>query len=254
MANEVDNFLEQVDGKEAPDPLVKDESDPLANTTSDKKEVVGDDNDDKPLPFHKDPKVQRYIEKEIGKRIKDIRPNDAPSPKGDESTEDELTDTLVEIIGNDTPQKIAAIKRFRSQLGTLEERGAERALAQLRQQADAEQLEVQQAQEELATAFDNIEEEFDVDLTSNTSIARKERGDFIDFIKRVSPKNSDGDVIQYPDFTETWKLFQSTKKPVDNKRAKDLAARGMDRSTDSGTAPTKGQTWKDVEREFAKFK
>lgn len=250
MPNEVDEFLGDVKGEEKGDPFVV-EPDPLdvkSDSTVDK--VVVEDKGDKPLPFHKDPKVQRFIEKEIGKRMKDIKPAEA---KEQPSTEDELTETLTEIIGNDTPQKVAAIKKFRTQLGQLEERGAEKALSELRQRAEDERAEEAKAVEEISNAFDAIEEEFDVDLTSNTTLAKKERSDFVDFIKRISPKDENGDVLQYPDFTETWKLFQSTKKPVDNKKAKDLASRSIGRSSDAGSTPTTGKTWKDVDKIFAKL-
>lgn len=253
MPNEVDDFLKEVGEEAKPDPFVKNDSDPLGSTT--KSDVRAEDKtDDKPLPFHKDPKVQRYIEKEIGKRIKDIRPSEVQQFAKDVGvTEDELTETLIEIIGNDTPQKASAVKKFRAQLENLKKAGAEQALSEIRQQSEAEQAEQVEAEEELRSAFDNIEEEFDVDLTSNTTVARKERSDFIDFIKRVSPKDSNGDVTQYPDFQETWKLFQSTKKPVaDNKRAKDISSRSMERSSDASTPP-KGNTWKDVDRLFQKL-
>lgn len=251
MANEVDEFLKDIKDDAQVEPFSKDASDPLNQGGTDK--GIVDDKDEK-VPFHKDPKVQRYIDKEIAKRIKDVKPTEVEKFTKDVGMdEDELTETLTEIIGNDTPQKIAAIKKFRNQLGKLEEKGAERALAQLREQAEAESAEEAQAQEELANAFESIEEEFEVDLTSNTTAARKERNDFIDFIKRVSPKDGNGDVIQYPDFEETYKLFKSTQKPVENKRAKDISSRSMTRSTDTGSAPTTGKTWKDVDKAFAKL-
>lgn len=260
--SEVDTFLEQVGGKAPTDPFVKDESDPLANTKVEEGSVdegtkgTADDGqeDDKTLPFHKDPKVQRYIEKEIGKKLKDMKPAEAPARQELDGTEDELTETLIEIIGNDTPQKVAAVKKFRAQLGRLKEEGAEAALEQIRAQAEAVEAEEAEARETLETAFENIEEEFDVDLSSNTNAARKERSDFVDFIKRISPKDADGDIIQFPDFPEAYKLFKSTQKPTtDNKRAKDLASRSMARSTDSGATPTGGKTWKDVDRIFSKI-
>lgn len=258
MPNEVDDFLSQVKGESKGDPFIADESDPLASKgEGTKSEIVTDkvEDDTKPLPFHKDPKVQRYIEREIGKRIKDIKPSEVQQfAKEVGVSEDELTDTLVEIIGNDTPQKVAAVKKFRSQLEGLKKAGAQEALSEIRQQAEADQAEQAEAVEEINEAFDAIEEEFDVDLTSNTTAARKERNDFIDFVKRVSPKDENGDVMQYPDFQETWKLFQSTKKPsTDNKRAKDIASRSMTRSTDSGSAPTSGKSWKDIDRIWSKL-
>ncbi len=259
--SEVDEFLGQVNGesKDEPknDPFIDDESDPLATKEVEGTKVAKEDEGDKTgkpeLPYHMDPKLQRYIEKEVGKRIKDIKVPEAPVAKAEAGTDD-LTETLIEIIGNDTPQKVAAVKKFREQLGSLEERGAERALEQIRNQADAEAAEVQAAEEELVNAFERIEEENGVDITSNSTAARKERNEFIEFIKRVSPKDANGDVTQYPDMDEAWKVFTSNRKPTtDNKRAKDIASRSMARSTDSGGTPTTGKTWKDVDKIFSKL-
>lgn len=258
MSNEVDQFLADVKSEVKGDPFLKEESDPLKETPT--KDVSDDEKkDDKKdkeevLPYHKDPKVQRFIEKEISKRLKDIKPTEVQKfAKDADVSEDELTESLIEIIGNDTPQKVQAIKKFRERLGKLEERGAERALEQLRKQAEEATAEETRAMEEIANAFDEIEEQFDVDLTSNTTVAKKERSDFIEFIKRISPKDGNGDIVQYPDFNESWKLYQGTKKPTENKRAKDIASRSMERPTDTGSAPTTSKTWKDVDRIFSKL-
>ncbi len=251
--NEVDAFLSDVgdEKEEKVDSFIPDESDPLADKPGDTKDVKDegkDEGDEKPMPFHKDPKVLRFIQKEIDKATKGAKPAEVAAPS---DTTDELTDVLVEIVGNDTPQKVAAVKKLRAEFGRLEERGAERAISQLREQAEAERAEEAQAEEELITGFENIEQEFGTDLMATAS--RKERSEFIDFIKRVSPKDQDGDVIQYPDLVETYRLFKSTQKPNDNRRAKDLSSRSMSRSTDAVSAPVKGNSWKDVDKAFSKL-
>ncbi len=250
--SEIDEFLETVSGdKPKADPFLADDSDPLGSKDSKQEGDEGtkdedgesDVKDEKPLPFHKDPKVQRFIEKEIAKRI-GTKPEKTST--SDDSSEDELTETLIEIIGNDTPQKVAAVKKFRSQLGQLEEKGAERALSQIREQAEAEKREETEAQEQLVEAFDSIEEEYGV-------FTVKERNDFVDFIRRVSPKDADGDVIQYPDIQEAYKVFKSGYKPSSNTRAKDLASRSMSRSSDATSTPQTGRTWKDIDKIFSKL-
>lgn len=255
MKDEVNEFLSQVKGEAKGDPFIPDESDPLADSLNGGTKVPdAKDEGDKAIPYHKDPKVQRFIEKEIAKRIKDVKPAEVQKLASDAGMgTDELTETLIEIIGNDTPQKVAAVKKFRSQLEVLKKSGAEEALGQLEQRAQAERAQETEAMEELTTAFENIEDEFGVDLTSNSAMAQKERNEFIDFVKRVSPKDANGDVSQYPDFGETYKLFKSTQKPASNSRAKDLASRSMNRSADAGSAPTSGKTWKDIDRIFSKL-
>lgn len=207
---------------------------------------------EKPLPFNKDPKVLKFIEKEIDKRTKSTKTEITPI---DPQTDDEITTVLTRIIGNDTPEKISALKDFRRVLGGLEERGAQRALKEL-QSRESEMKEAQEeaeseAQQELESGFENIESEFNVDLTSNTPQAIKARNEFVDFIKLVAPKDENGDIKDYPDLVETFKLHQGIKKAnTQPSRAKELASRSMQRSGGASDAKPlgAGQGWDAVER------
>jgi hypothetical protein len=255
MANEVDEFLKSISGESKDDPFTAEPTDPF------KKEevtVVGEDKDkkDEKVPFHEDPKIQKFIKREVEKRIGEIKPTETQTfvkeTKSDEV--DEVTGFLTRIIGNDTPEKVAAIKDGVKVFSGLEEKGAQKALAQLQAQADEERQAEVQAQKELANGFESIEDEFDVDLTSNTPQAKKERGEFIDFIKRVSPKDEDGQVTQFPDLQETYKVFKDRQKPETNNRAKELSSRSMARSGDaSNVTPTGDRSWKAVDKLFSKL-
>lgn len=245
--NEVDSFLDGLD--ESPkDPLAPVVEDPL--NLEEKKEETKQE-EEKVLPFHKDPKIQRFIEKAVEKRLAGQKPAEPIAPA---KTDDEGLDIITRIIGNDTPEKVQAGKEFKKYLDTLEDKGAKRALAELQQQADAEQQEDVQAEEELSQGFETIEEEFGVDLTSNSPQARKTRSDFIDFVTRIAPKDREGQVVQFPDFEETYRLFKDTRKVDSNSKAKELASRSMNRSGDASAVAQKGgNTWKDVEKAFSKL-
>lgn len=210
--------------------------------------------EEKPLPFHKDPKVQRYIQKEIEKAQKSQPSANAHSAERQfiedtQQDDDEGTAILERIIGNDTPEKVAAIKDFKRYLSSLEEKGADRALYQLSQQEEEARQEEAQASEEIEQGFEDIEETFGVDLSSNSPTARRTRNDFIDFIKRVAPKDRDGDVIALPDLTETFDLYQSTRQKPSNTRAKELATRSMARSNNASDTPQEKEvSWKTVDK------
>lgn len=253
--NEVDDFLDGLNNEVQENPFEQTPSeDPFKIADKEEGEVV--EKEEKPIPFHKDPKLQRYIEKELDKRLASIKPTETERFTRETSSNeaDNLTDILTRIIGNDTPERIAAVKDFRKELSTLEERGAQRALQEIQQLSQEDQRAEQEAQEELAQAFDDIEENFDVDLTSNSANARKTRNDFIDFVKRVSPKDRDGEVIDYPDFQETFALFKETQKPQSNDRAKALASRSLSRSSDASRAPVStDNSWKAVDKLLSKL-
>lgn len=242
----VEDFLGSLNKKEV-DPFKS--SDPFAakeEAITETVPEVAEEVEEKPLPFHKDPKVLKFIEKEVGKRVASVKPAEPVSKE----TDDEITDVLTRIIGNDTPEKQAGIKDFRKVLAGLEEKGAQKALAQLEQQAQAEREKDEKAQQELESSFEDIEESYGVDLSSNTATARKTRSEFIDYIRKIAPKNSEGEVIAFPDMSSAFEEFQSKAKPTAS-RAKELASRGMSRSTDASATPVvTDKSWKGIEKLF----
>lgn len=208
--------------------------------------------DEKPLPFHKDPKVQRYVEKQIAKALEGVSTKSETQKfiqevKGEESSE--LMDALTAVIGNDSPEKLRVLKAFEKRMGDIEIKASERAVQEFKAQAEAQVKEDQRAQKELDEAFESIEETYNVDLSSSSPVARKMRSDFVDFVRRIAPKDASGEVIAFPDMSSAFEEFQErTKRPAGNSRAKELASRSMSRSSDASVQPTGGKTWKDVDK------
>ena len=79
------------------------------------------------------------------------------------------------------------------------------------------------------------------------------RNDFIDFVQKISSKDREGNIVEYPDFTEAFDTFQElNKKQSSNSRAKELASRGTSRSSDASATPVSGdKSWKSVEKFFS---
>lgn len=249
----VDDFVADIKGDIKDDPFKADNEDPFKDT---KNEIRTDQvvkEDEKAVPFHKDPKIQKFIQKEIEKVTKGLTKSETKEfvKETAGADTDEILASLQEIVGNDTPQKIAAVKRLRNALGSLEDKGAEKAISVWQKEREAEIEAEREAESELENGFENIEESFEVDITSNTPIARKTRSEFIDFIKRVAPKDSEGNITEYPDFTETFKLYQETsKKPITQAtRSKEIASRSSVRSGDaSNAAQPRDTSWRGVEK------
>lgn len=243
MTNEVDEFLGD---------LKETEQDPFRSD-----EIVGpsaqseaEDN----LPFHKNPKVQRFIEKEIERRMP--QPQIIEREVMVEDDEDPLLDVLTRVIGNDTPEKVSAIRDFQRALDSRDERTRQVALDEL----DAREYEEKEAEidatNELVQGFEDIEDTFNVDITSSNPQAQRTRSEFVDFIKRVAPKDSEGQVTEFPDLEETFALFQDLKResnPTSN-RARELASRSTSRSGDASVAPqSTDKSWNAVEKWFGKL-
>ena len=210
---------------------------------------------EKPLPFNKDPKVQRYIDRELDKRLKDFKPSAEQQFK--EEVRGDVEDVIgafTTIIGDDTPEKKRALEALKRTLQGADERASNKAIErfqqQMQEQEEQSRAEDAAALDELNAGFEAIEEEHGVDLTSD----KKTRAEFITYLRRVSHKNSDGEVDQFADIPSAWETFSESRTKAPASRAKELASRGMTRSTDTTTTAPTGRSWKDVDRFFSKLK
>jgi hypothetical protein len=218
-----------------PDPLENKQSDPFNHLDEKEESETVEDKEQKPLPFNKDPKIQKFIEKEISKRIENLKPQVVETTPT--TTEDD--DFYVRLIGNDTPEKVAMIREYKAREERLLEQAEERAFNRLSAKEQEAIKADQEAEEELESAFDTIEENFGVDITSNAPLARKTRQEFVSFVEKIAPKDSNGDIVDYPDMQSAWETFSEMKKATSTpSRAKELAARSMQRSAETTSEPT----------------
>lgn len=240
-----DDFMAGLDkGEENPLEPLADDLFPEDKTT----EVI-EEKPEKPVPFYKDEKVQRYIEKQIEKRLKDVRPTVTETFKQEVSAGDpDLVNAFTAIIGNDTPEKIAALKALETSLSRVDERATNKAIERLQQvqheQSERETREIAEAQSELEEGRSDIEDHLGQELTERQWDAYK------DFLKRIEPK---GGYDEYPDFVETFEVFRNSVKRPSNSQAKVLASRGLERSSSASITPklvSDGKTslWNQVDK------
>lgn len=256
MTNEVDNFLDGLDNEPKEDPFQTENEDPFSSDEKEPEEVIKEEKVEEKLPFHKDPKLQKFIEKEIQKRLDSIQPTETERfVKETASEEDSLSEVLTRIIGNDSSEKVQAIKDFKKEFSKMKDEAKQEALYEIQAKENEDKQAELEAQEQIESAFEEIENEFNVDLSSSSPTAKKTRSDFVDFIRKIAPKDSQGQVKEFPDFNEAFVLFKSLKeKDPTVSRAKELASRGMSRSSDASVAPkTEDKSWKAVERLFGTF-
>ncbi len=252
----MDEFLGDLKNDGQSDPFAQNPEDPFAPLEEKKQEgEVMEEGEaeqkvEKPLPFDKDPKIQRYIAKEIAKRIPEQEVREYQEP----DTTD-IDDVLGRIIGNDTPEKLSAIKDFKRVLLEREDRGAEKAVREWQQEQYAQVQAEQEAEETLLEGFEDIEGQYNIDITSSTPQARKLRGEFINFIRKVAPKDEYGEIADYPDLTQTFDAFSATRQSSNSaSKAKQLASRSSERGSGEGTTkPTQRMSFENNDA-FEKFK
>ncbi len=147
-----------------------------------------------------------------------------------------IDERLLTLYGNDDNGRKAA-EITQSLLEDTAKRAREDALHEFRsiQEKEAEQVDVET--DYINDQLESLEEDSGMDLTGNSPSARKNRSEFLDFLERLSPKDEDGDVKEYADFSSTFSLWtnrRTTNSPAN--RQKELASRGM---TSSGSGAEK---------------
>lgn len=236
---ELEEFMGSLGGSGNKDPLQDKEEDPFGHF-EEKEPEIEEIKDEKPLPFNKDPKIQKYLEKrerEIEDRLTERFGNKQPV-REEKPADDRVNDVLVRLIGNDTPEKLSMVKEFKDILGNLKGEARAEALDEIRNMQSAEVEADREAEQQLETAFENIEETFSVDITSNNPIARKTRQEFVSFVEKIAPKDQYGDIVDYPDMVQAFETFSVMKKSTATpSRAKELASRSMQRSSEANSEP-----------------
>ena len=175
----------------------------------------------------------------MAERIKVL--SELAGQKQDKSSEQEDIDPRIAKVFGDYEKGKEISKEFTSILKDLTQKAREEAITEFEERQ--EQSVVQARQEEqsyveyLKSEFDKIEDEYDVDLEGDA----KTRGEFVDFIAKLSPKDEEGNIKDYPDIEEAWDTFQATKQAPNNARRDEVASKSMVKSG-SGLAQSKKPT------------
>lgn len=239
--NVVKNFLSEF-SNETENPFENNVKDPFSQEETVKEDVK----EEKAVPYHKDPKLQKYLdkrEKEIEERIKSSM---TAEPKEKYEEED---DFFTRLIGDDTPEKVALVKEYKAREARILDQAEERAFNRLTKEQKAQIESEKQDIAELENAFETIEENYGVDISSNTTSAKKTRQEFVSFVERIAPKDKNGEISEYPDMASAWETFQDIQKSKQTpSRAKELASRSMARSNEVSSVPTERINWDSVDK------
>jgi len=137
-----------------------------------------------------------------------------------------VDERLLTLYGNDDAgQKAARITQ--SLLEDTAKRARAEALEDFREQQRQAEREIQENQQFIDTALEDLEDLHGIDLTSNAPAARKARDEFLTMVERFSPKDADGNITEYADFSEVYDVFSQSRKSDTVARQKNLASRGQ---------------------------
>lgn len=130
--------------------------------------------------------------------------------------------------------------RLSEVLHDMSSKAKEQALQEVEQRKQAERQEEKQYNDLIDTQLESIEDEFNVDVTSNAPAARKTRNEFLKMVQDLSPKDESGELTGYADFRTTFQLYKERNvEKVDNSRQKEIASRSMQKSSTSDSGESK---------------
>jgi len=138
-------------------------------------------------------------------------------------------DQVDRIYGTDTPEAAMATQLLKGALKDVETRARESALEQFR----AEQAAAAQAQAQADAQVDSILE--DIEAENGGPLDPATRTAFLTKLERLSPKDVNGNILQYADHYEVWDDLAATRQPVVKTKAKELAARSL--NTNGASSP-----------------
>ncbi|MFA5937680.1 MAG: hypothetical protein WC822_07440, partial [Candidatus Paceibacterota bacterium] len=158
------------------------------------------------------------------------------------SEESDYLKAIVRIYGNDTPEAQLATDLLKKAIVGARDEAKTQAIAELREERQREAAAAREAEEELDSFVEDIEDTYNVTLTD------AQQKSYFTLLGKMSPKDRDGNVVEYADPHAVWEVFQERiqKRGTDN-RAKDLSARSM---VQSGAAS--GGTTEDPNLQFLK--
>lgn len=239
--NELDEFFDGLpseDKKETVDDIFKDEPEkkpdaPAEGVAEDKPEEGGE-----PRKNRRHRRLEQQLMQEREARIRAEAEADAARRYGGStsSASGEVDPRWLRIYG-DTPESRQAWQLQQEIFNDYKEQTKEEAMREVQEQ----QAEITRQQREhealIDSELESLEDEFNVDLTSDAPAARKARREFLEMVEKASPKDEDGNVTSYADFAAVYEHYELKRaKGKDNRitdRQKELSSRTMNRGNGS---------------------
>ena len=129
---------------------------------------------------------------------------------------------IEKLYGNATPEAKEATELLKEALQGVEESAQKRALEAFEKERGNETEAVRHEEQNLNRILEDVEDDHNIDMSSD------DRKGFLTLLERLSPKDKDGNIIEYADPDATAELFLSRKEKTLS-RAKELASRSMTR-------------------------
>lgn len=247
--SEVDKFFDGLAGEQAPDASIFDEkpTGQQAPADGEEGEAAGSPqgaNEPRKNRRHRRLEEQLQTERELRIAAEAKAAGRAEAEAGRPVAIGEVPDRWIRMYG-DTPESRQAWTLQKEMLDDHAKQVREDTIKEIETRQQKEKAAEKEYETFIEKELENIEDEHDVDLTSDAPAAKKARREFLEMVQSLSPKGADGSITGYADFEQTFKVYQekAQKPKPDNTRQKEIASRGLNKSGDSAPAakqPTPG--------------
>lgn len=149
-------------------------------------------------------------------------------------TDRDYLKSVERIYGDATPENKEATEILKNSLRSLEDAATERALERFKEIQRQEKDEERKAAQELDTMLEELEDDYKVDLTSNTT----DRQNFLKLLEKMSPKDEHGQIERYADHHSVYEIFKAQKTTKPDTRTREISGRSMTQSGQAATVAT----------------
>lgn len=227
--NELDKFLEDLDVKKPTEAL--DRETEVEVESSEKEEDNSEEFSGNRRTRRMAQKAQQYKEEAIAlnARLQALAEADKVRTVTEES---DFLKMVEPIFGTDTPEKREATELLKKALkgahDSAEKSALEKALQSMDVARETETKQIAEEEDNIEEGIEMLEDEYNIDLSPGS----KERTNFLTLLERLSPKDKEGNIVEYADFDATYEIYERNKEKASS-RAKELASRSMARSGSS---------------------
>jgi hypothetical protein len=142
------------------------------------------------------------------------------------SEEAEFLTVAERIYGTQTPELREATELLKTALMGVKDEAKREALAEYQRLRQEEQQSVSKAEKRIDSMLEELEDEHNVELSD------AHQAEFLKLMERMSPKDKEGNIIEYADHHAVWDIYQEKLKAArPASPAKDLAARAVTTGT-----------------------
>ena len=160
----------------------------------------------------------------------------------EDSQQGEYLKLVEKIYGNTTPESAEATELLKKAIEGAKQSAKQEALDEFNRLQSQKNEELQKEERELQSMLEGLEDQYNIDLTSQSSQDKKS---FLTLLEKLSPKDRDGNIIAFADANTVYDIYQSQKDKSTTSRAKELSNRSL---TQSGSSTSSNLEQSTVER------